>query len=393
MLSQLIVSFKKNWFSNPYKDLLAGALIALALIPESIAFALIAGVDPKVALYTSFSMTVVISFFGGRRAMISAATAAMALVLVSLVKNHGQNYLFAATILAGFLQIIAGFCKFTRLMRFISSSVISGFLNALAILIFLAQIPQFTHALGIQMYWMVALGLGFIYLLPLLNKAIPSPLIAIIVLTILSLVFKLDLRVAGDLGEFPKTIPFFKWISIPINLKSLWIILPYSLTLTVVGLLESLMVAQIVDEATETTSSKDQECKGQGIANVVTGFLGGMAGCGMVGLTMINIKSGARSRLSTLFAGVFLLFIILVLRKWVQEIPVAALVAVMIMVSISTFHWSSVKKIFVNSKRATLVIIATVVVIVSTRNLAIGVLAGVLLELAIHCKKGPPHVS
>ncbi len=392
MLSQLLVHLQKKWFSNPRKDLLAGALVALALIPEAIAFSIIAGVDPKVGLYASFSMAVVIAFFGGRSAMISAATGAMALVLVSLVKNHGLSYLFAATILTGFFQIIAGYCKFGHLMRFVSRPVVTGFVNALAILIFLAQLPELFQA-GFQMYLMVGLGLAIIYLFPRLTKAIPSPLVCIVALTALSIILKLDLRTVGDLGDLPKAFPTFLWPSIPFNLHSLLIILPYSATLAVVGLLESLMTAQIVDEITETTSSKTKECKGQGIANVVTGFLGGMAGCGMIGQTVINVKSGARSRLSTLFAGAFLLFLVLIMGKWVQQIPMAALVAVMIMVSISTFSWSSLKNIHINPKSASFVIAVTVFVVVSTHNLALGVLAGVLLELFVFSKKKPLFVN
>ena len=381
-----LLSLKKKWFSNTRNDLLSGTLVALALIPEAIAFSIIAGVDPKVGLYASFCIAVVISFVGGRSGMISAATGAMALVMVTLVKNHGLNYLFAATILTGLLQIIAGLLKFGSLMRFVSRSVVTGFVNALAILIFMAQLPEFRNA-GILFFAMIALGLAIIYILPRYLKAVPSPLICIVVLTTISVFLKLNLRTVGDMGQLPNTLPVFFIPNIPFNLETLLIILPYAVTLTAVGLLESLMTATIVDDLTHTSSSKSRECTGQGIANVVCGFFGGMAGCGMIGQTVINVKTGGRSRLSTLWAGLFLLFLILVMGKWVRQIPMAALVSIMIMVSIGTFNWSSLKNIKTNPKSSTIVMLTTVLTVVFTHNLAIGVLVGVLMSALFFSKK------
>ena len=386
MLSLSLDHLKQTWLGNVRNDLLAGMVVALALIPEAIAFSIIAGVDPKVGLYASFCIAVVIAFVGGRPGMISAATGAMALVMVVLVKEHGLEYLLAATILTGILQILAGIFKLGSLMRFVSRSVVTGFVNALAILIFMAQLPEFEGA-GPLMYGMVAAGLGIIYLLPRVTKAVPSPLICIIVLTAVSIVFNFDLRTVGDMGELPSTLPVFLLPDIPLNLETLMIILPYSLTLTAVGLLESLMTATIVDDLTDTPSNKNRECSGQGIANIVTGFFGGMAGCAMIGQSVINIKSGGRGRLSTLFAGLFLLFLILVLGDWVRQIPMAALVAVMIMVSIGTFSWSSIKNLRTHPKSSSLVMVTTVVVVVLTHDLAIGVFVGVLMSALFFARK------
>ncbi len=377
MISLSLSYLKHNWLGNIRNDLLAGMVVALALIPEAIAFSIIAGVDPQVGLYASFCITVVIAFIGGRSGMISAATGAMALVMVSLVKEYGLEYLLAATILTGVLQIFAGFLRLGSLMRFVSRSVVTGFVNALAILIFMAQLPEFKGA-GIQMYGMVALGLAIIYILPRFTKAVPSPLISIITITAISIYFGMDLRTVGDMGELPSTFPVFLLPDIPLNLNTLQIIFPYSLTLMAVGLLESLMTATIVDDLTDTQSNKNRECTGQGVANIVSGFFGGMAGCAMIGQSVINIKSGGRGRLSTLFSGLFLLFLLLVLGEWVSKIPMAALVAVMIMVSIGTFSWSSFKNLKTHPKTSSLVMISTVIVVVITHNLALGVFVGVL---------------
>jgi SulP family sulfate permease len=386
MISSSLSYIKQNWLGNIRNDLLAGMVVALALIPEAISFSIIAGVDPKVGLYASFCIAVVIAFVGGRSGMISAATGAMALAMVMLVKEHGLEYLFAATILTGFLQIIAGIFKLGSLMRFVSKSVVTGFVNALAILIFMAQLPEFKGA-GVTMYGMVALGLTIIYILPRFTKAVPSPLICIIVLTALSMALGLDLRTVGDMGELPSTLPVFLLPNIPLNLETLMIILPYSLTLTAIGLLESLMTATIVDDLTDTPSDKNRECKGQGIANIVAGFFGGMAGCAMIGQSVINIKSGGRGRLSTLFAGLFLLFLLLIMGKWVGQIPMAALVAVMTMVSIGTFSWASIKNIKTHPKSSSMVMLATVAVVVLTHDLAIGVFVGVLMSALFFAHK------
>lgn len=375
----LLSRLPADWFGNIRGDLLAGLVVALALIPEAIAFSIIAGVDPKVGLYASFSMAVVIAFTGGRPGMISAATGAMALLMVTLVREHGLQYLFAATILTGILQVVAGFLKIGSMMKFISRSVITGFVNALAILIFLAQVPELT-GVNILTYPMVAGGLAIIYILPRFIKVIPSPLVCIVVLTAIAMFTGFELRTVGDMGELPSSLPVFLLPDIPLNLDTFLIILPYALTLTMVGLLESLMTASIVDDLTDTTSDKNRECKGQGIANVATGFLGGMASCAMIGQSVINIKSGGRGRLSSFAAGVFLLLLIVVLGDWVARIPMAALVAVMIMVSIGTFSWSSINNLRMHPRSSSIVMLATVAVVVYTHNLAAGVGVGVLLS-------------
>ena len=345
----------------------------------AIAFSIIAGVDPRVGLYASFSIAVLIAFVGGRPGMISAATAATAVLMVTLVRDHGLEYLLAATVLAGLLQIGAGFLKLGVLMRFVSRSVMTGFVNALAILIFMAQIPELIGVPNLT-YVMVAAGLAIIYLFPYLTKAIPSPLVCIIVLTTVAIAFGFDVRTVGDMGELPSTLPVFLIPDIPLTFETLMIILPYSAAVAVVGLLESLMTAQIVDDLTDTPSDRDQECIGQGIANTATGFIGGMAGCAMIGQSIINVKSGGRGRLSTFAAGVFLLFMILVLGDLVSQIPMPALVAIMIMVSIGTFSWSSIVNLKDHPRSSSIVMLATVVTVVFTHNLAYGVLIGVLLS-------------
>ena len=374
-----MASLKQAWFSNTKNDLLAGLVVALALIPEAIAFSIIAGVDPKVGLYASFSIAVIIAFTGGRPGMISAATGAMALLMVTLVKEHGLEYLFAATILTGLLQIIAGWIRLGELMRFVSRSVVTGFVNALAILIFMAQLPELTGVTW-HVYAMTAAGLGIIYGLPYLTTAVPSPLVAIVLLTAVAITFGIDIRTVGDMGELPSTLPQFLIPDVPFTLETLQIIFPYSMTLMVVGLLESLMTATIVDDLTDTTSNKNRECVGQGIANVATGFIGGMAGCAMIGQSVINVKSGGRGRLSTLVAGLLLLIMVVFLGDWVSQIPMAALVAVMIMVSIGTFNWDSIRNLREHPKSSSVVMIATVIVTVATHDLARGVLTGVLLS-------------
>ena len=379
MNTNLISQLQTEWFGNMRGDVLAGLVVALALIPEAIAFSIIAGVDPKVGLYASFSIAVIVAITGGRPGMISAATAATAVLMVTLVKDYGLQYLLAATVLAGLLQIAAGFLRVGYLMRFISKSVMTGFVNALAILIFMAQLPELTHVPWLT-YVMLAGGLAIIYLLPLLTRMVPSPLICIIVLTAVSIYLGLDIRTVGDMGELPSTLPVFLIPDIPLNLETFMIVLPYSAAVAAVGLLESLMTATIVDELTDTNSDKNRECIGQGIANTATGFIGGMAGCAMIGQSMINIKSGGRGRLSTLCAGVFLLLMIVFLGDWVKQIPMAALVAIMIMVSIGTFSWSSIKNLKLHPRSSSIVMLATVIVVVATHNLAIGVFVGVLFS-------------
>jgi len=382
----LITKIRQDWFSNIRGDLLAGIVVALALIPEAIAFSIIAGVDPKVGLYASFCISVVIAFTGGRAGMISAATGAMALLMVGLVKDHGLQYLLAATLLTGVLQILFGALRLGSLMRFVSRSVVTGFVNALAILIFLAQLPELTNVTWV-VYAMVAGGLAILYLFPYLNKTVPSPLVCIVVLTGLSMILGLDIRTVGDMGALPDSLPIFLIPDVPLNVETLMIIFPYSLTLAVVGLLESMMTATIIDDLTDTPSNKNRECAGQGVANIASGFLGGMAGCAMIGQSVINIKSGGRGRLSSLASGVILLIMVVFLGPWVERIPMAALVAVMIMVAIGTFSWDSIRNLSKHPKSSSLVMIATVVVVVATHDLAKGVFVGVLLSALFFATK------
>jgi SulP family sulfate permease len=370
-------------------ELLAGLVVALALIPEAISFSLIAGVDPKVGLYASFTMAVTISITGGRRAMISAATGAMALVVVSLVRDHGVEYLLAAGVLAGVIQVTLGALGIAKVMRFVPRSVMTGFVNALAILIFLAQVPYLRNVPA-SVYVLVAAGLAIIWLVPKLTRAVPAPLIAIIVLTLYTVLTDLGVPNVGDEGSLPSSLPVLGIPSVPFTFETLGIILPYALTLAAVGLLESLLTAQLVDDITETRSDKDRESRGQGIANVVTGMFGGMPGCAMIGQTMINVKvSGARTRLSTFAAGSLLLVLVIALGSVVEVIPMAALVAVMILVSVSTFDWHSIapKTLRRMPRGETTVMVLTVVATVATHNLAIGVGVGVITEMAVFARR------
>jgi SulP family sulfate permease len=370
---------RRQWLANPRGDILAGIVVALALIPEAIGFSIIAGVDPKVGLYASFSIAVITALVGGRPGMISAATAAVAVLVVPLVREHGVEHLFAATILMGVIQVIAGLLRLDLLMQFVSRSVITGFVNALAILIFVAQVPQLIGVTPVT-YVMVAGGLAIIYILPRFTRVVPSPLIAIIVLTVIAIHGGIDVNTVGDMGQLPSTLPYFLLPDVPLTLETLQIILPFSLTMAAVGLLESMMTAQIVDDLTDTPSDKRRECKGQGIANFVTGFLGGMGGCAMIGQSVINVKSGGSTRLSTLVAGCFLLFLIVALGPLVSQIPMPSLVAVMIMVSIGTFSWRSIRDLRSHPWQSSVVMVVTVVVVVWTHDLAQGVVSGVLLS-------------
>ncbi len=389
------------WLADPRANLLSGLVVALALIPEAISFSIIAGVDPKVGLYASFSIALLISFTGGRPGMISAATGAMALVVVSLVADHGIGYLFAATILAGVLQVALGWLGVGTLMRFVPRTVMTGFVNALAILIFLAQMPHILLSddeatgdtggrLTMNLAFIVA-GLAIIYGLPRFTKAVPSPLVAIVVLASAAIGLGIDLPTVGDMGELPDTLPWVALPAVPFTLATFQIILPYAITLALVGLLESLLTAQLLDDLTDSDSDKNLESRGQGIANIATGFFGGMAGCAMIGQSMINHRSGGRTRLSTLASGVFLLILILVLGDWVAKIPMAALVAVMVMVAVGTFNWASVSPDTLRSlpRTETAVMAATVAVVVLTHNLAYGVGVGVLLSAVFFVR----HVS
>jgi len=374
-------SYRREWLGNIRPDLLSGLVVALALIPEAISFSIIAGVDPKVGLYASFSIAVITAITGGRPGMTSAATAATAVVMASLVRDHGLQYLLAATVLAGLIQIGAGLLKLSFVMRYVSRSVMTGFVNALAILIFLAQLPELDPTKVTWLtYLLVAARLAIIYLFPRITRAVPSALVAIIVLTAAALLFGWDVRTVGDMGELPDTLPVFLIPQIPFNLETLRIILPYAVGVAAVGLLKSLMTAQIVDEATDTTSDKRQESFGQGIANIASAFFGGMAGCAMIGQSGINVRSGGRGRLSTFLAGAYLLVLMVLLGDLLRIIPMPALVAVMIMVSIGTFDWRSIRNLRDHPRSSSFVMLATVAFVVGTHNLAIGVLVGVLLS-------------
>lgn len=378
-----LMTYKNEWLGNIRPDLLSGLVVALALIPEAIAFSIIAGVDPKVGLYASFSIAVITAITGGRPGMISAATAATAVLMITLVRDHGLEYLLAATVLAGLIQIGCGLAGLGRFMRYVSKSVMTGFVNALAILIFMAQLPELSFSTpGVTWftYVLVAASLAIIYLFPRITKAIPSPLVTIVVLTGLAMTFGWDVRTVGDMGALPDTLPMFLIPDIPLTLETLQIILPYSIAVAIVGLLESLMTQNLVDELTDTRSSRNQECIGQGLANTATGFIGGMAGCAMIGQSMINVKSGGRGRLSSFTAGVALLILVVGLGDLVSRIPMPALVAIMIMVSIGTFSWSSLANLRTHPHSSSVVMLATVATVVWTHNLAIGVLVGVLLS-------------
>lgn len=372
-------TIRREWLPNPRGDILSGIVVALALIPEAIGFSVIAGVDPKVGLYASVVIAVVIAFVGGRPAMISAATAATAVLMTGLVRDYGVQYLFAATILMGVFQILAGVFKLGRVMRFVSQSVMTGFVNALAILIFMAQMPELI-GVSFETYGLIALSLAIIYLFPYLTKAVPSPLVAIIVATILTVVFRLDVRTVAGLGELPSALPSFGLPDVPYTIETLRILAPVALTLAAVGLLESLLTAQIVDDMTDTPSSKNRECVGQGVANMASAVFGGMGGCAMIGQSGINVSSGARGRLSTLVAGAFLLVLLVALQDLLAIVPVAALTAVMVMVSINTFSWASILRLRTNPVSSSVVMLATVITVVATKDLSLGVLIGVLLS-------------
>ena len=381
-----VSKLKNEWFGNIKGDVLAGIVVALALIPEAISFSIIAGVDPMVGLYASFCIAITIAFVGGRPAMISAATGATALVMVTLVAQNGLQYLLAATILTGIIQIIMGVLKLGDLIKFVPRSVMTGFVNALAIMIFIAQLPYFVDE-SWQMYALVAGALAIIYILPRFIKAVPSSLVAIIVITIIAVMTGSGVRTVGDMGELTQTLPFFLIPDIPFNFETLQIIFPYSFSIAIVGLVESLLTAQIVDDMTDTESDKNKEARGQGIANIVSGFFGGMAGCAMIGQSGINVKSGGRGRLSTFVAGAFLMILIVLLNDYLVLIPMAALVGVMVMVCIATFDWSSLKTLHKAPLTDTIVMIATVITVLMTNDLSKGVLVGIILSAVFFAVK------
>lgn len=372
-------SLHEQWFGNVRGDILAGLVVALALIPEAIAFSILAGVDPMVGLYASFVIAVTISFVGGRPAMISAATGAMALVIVSLVKDHGLQYLLAATVLTGVIQVLFGVFKIARLMKFIPNAVMIGFVNSLAILVFMAQTPHFVG--GSLLTWVfLLLTIGLVYGIPYVIKGIPAPLIAVVILSVVAVYSGLNLNTVGDMGSITQSLPSFFIPDIPFTLETLKIILPYSIALAIVGLMESLLTASILDDMTDTGSNKNKEARGQGIANIINGFFGGMAGCAMIGQSVINVKSGGRGRLSTFVSGAFLMFLILVLGDYVVQIPMPVLAGVMVVVCITQFDWSSFKYAVTAPKKDVFVMLLTVSVVIYTHNLAIGVVSGVLVS-------------
>ncbi len=372
-----------QWRASPPRELLAGAVATFALIPEVIAFAFVAGVDPQVGLFASFVIGIVIAFCGGRPAMISAAAGSVALVAAPLVASHGLRYLLAAGLLAGLIQIAFGLLRLGVLMRFVSSSVRTGFVNALAVLIFAAQLP---HLLGANLatWAMLALGLALIYGLPRLRlpglSAIPSPLICILALTVAAAAFGLPLKTVADLGRLPDALPHGQWPGVPMTLETLRIVALPALAIALVGLLESMMTARVVDELTDTPSDKNRECTGLGLANAAASLFGGIAGCGMIGQTVGNVKYGGRGRLSTLFAGAFLLILMVLLKPWVSQVPVVALVAIMVMVSAETFDWRSLRTLVTHPRTSSAVMLATVAVTLATHNLAAGVAVGVVLS-------------
>lgn len=379
-------NLKQEWFGNVRKDILAGMVVAIALIPEAIAFSIIAGVDPMMGLYASFCIAVTIAIVGGRPGMISASTGAMALVFASLVRSHGVEYMLAATVLTGVIQMIMGFLKIGKLLRFIPNPVMIGFVNALAIMVFRAQLPYFKGA-GIAMYILVALGIAIIYLFPRINRGIPAPLIAILVLTVASVLGGINVTTIGDVGNITGILPSFLLPKVPISIETLKVIFPYAISLAIVGIVESLLTASLLDDKTDTKSNKNRESFGQGVANIVAGCFGGMAGCAVIGQSVMNYKSGGRGRLSTLTSGVFLMVLIVVLNKWVVMVPIAALVAVMIVVCISTFDWESLRKSTKVPKTDVAVMVTTVAVVLFTDNLAIGVVVGMLLSALFFVSK------
>ncbi|MDM0088695.1 MULTISPECIES: SulP family inorganic anion transporter [unclassified Variovorax] len=370
---------RAEWAPSIPRELMAGAVATFALIPEVIAFSFVAGVDPSVGLFASFVISIVIAFTGGRPAMISAAAGSVALVAAPLVQSHGLAYLLAAGVLAGLVQVAFGLLRLGALMRFVSSSVRTGFVNALAILIFAAQMPHLVGANGAS-WGLLALGLAIIYLLPRLTSAVPSPLVCIVVLSVLAAVAGLPVKTVADLGQLPDALPMFGWPDVPLDLATLRLIALPALAIAMVGLLESMMTAKVVDELTDTPSAKNRECTGLGIANVAASLFGGIAGCGMIGQTVSNVRYGGRGRLSTLFAGAFLLILMVLLKPWVSQVPVIALVAIMVMVSASTFDWGSLRGMVRHPRVSSAVMLVTVAVTVATENLAAGVAVGVMLS-------------
>lgn len=376
---------KQEWFGNIKGDLLAGIVVCMALIPEAIGFSIVAGVDPMVGVYASFCISLMTAIFGGRPGLISAAAGATALVMASLVKSHGIEYMFAATILAGLIQIILGYLKIGNLMKFIPKPVMIGFVNALGIMMLQSQLDHFKG--NFILIILGVLGVAIIYIFPKINKVIPAPIVAIITITLIVSLFNIDIKTLGDMGEITTELPKFLIPNVPFNMQTLSIILPYSISVALVGIVESLLTAQLVDDLTDTPSDKNKECVGQGLGNLTAGFFGGIAGCGMIGQTMINNNYGGRGRLSTLAAGTSMLFSIIILNSFVVKIPVVSLAAVMVVVSFTTFNWNSLKRIKKVPLSDTLVMISTVVVVLATHNLAYGVVIGIIISAVLFASK------
>ncbi|QYA42733.1 SulP family inorganic anion transporter [Macrococcoides bohemicum] len=370
---------QREWLDKPFQNILAGIVVSLALIPEVIAFSVIAGVDPMVGLYASFIIAVTIAFTGGRSAMISAAAGAIALLVFPLVKTHGVDYLLAATILMGIIQVVFGMLKVGKLLKYIPNTVMMGFVDSLAILIFSSQLQHIFGLTGVT-YIFAIVTIAIVYIVPRYFTKIPAPLIAVLLLTIISIMTNADVRTVGDLGEIKRTLPDFFIPNVPFNLETLLIILPYSLSMAVVGLVESLLTAKIVDDALENESDKNVESRGQGIANIVAGFFGGIGGCAMIGQSVMNLKSGGTTRLSSLVAGSFLMFLIIVLGHYVIQIPMSILAGIMVVVSFSTFDWGSFK--FLRNAKVTdiIVVLVTIILVLATHNLAIGVIVGSIIN-------------
>lgn len=374
---------QREWLDKPFQNILAGIVVSLALIPEVIAFSVIAGVDPMVGLYASFIIAVTIAFTGGRSAMISAAAGAIALLVFPLVKTHGVDYLLAATILMGIIQVVFGMLKVGKLLKYIPNTVMMGFVDSLAILIFSSQLQHIFGLTGVT-YVFAIVTIAIVYIVPRYFTKIPAPLIAVLLLTIISIMTNADVRTVGDLGEIKRTLPHFLIPDVPFNLETLLIILPYSLSMAVVGLVESLLTAKIVDDALENESDKNVESRGQGIANIVAGFFGGIGGCAMIGQSVMNLKSGGTTRLSSLIAGSFLMFLIIVLGHYVIQIPMSILAGIMVVVSFSTFDWGSFK--FLRNAKVTdiIVVLVTIILVLVTHNLAIGVIVGSIINFIIN---------
>jgi len=370
---------QREWLDKPFQNILAGIVVSLALIPEVIAFSVIAGVDPMVGLYASFIIAVTIAFTGGRSAMISAAAGAIALLVFPLVKTHGVDYLLAATILMGIIQVVFGMLKVGKLLKYIPNTVMMGFVDSLAILIFSSQLQHIFGLTGVT-YIFAIVTIAIVSIVPRYFTKIPAPLIAVLLLTIISIMTNADVRTVGDLGGIKRTLPDFFIPNVPFNLETLLIILPYSLSMAVVGLVESLLTAKIVDDALENESDKNVESRGQGIANIVAGFFGGIGGCAMIGQSVMNLKSGGTTRLSSLVAGSFLMFLIIVLGHYVIQIPMSILAGIMVVVSFSTFDWGSFK--FLRNAKVTdiIVVLVTIILVLATHNLAIGVIVGSIIN-------------